>query len=176
MPSVCIFPLVILSRPNRHPQCHIFPLFAGESLLLALGEYGEARVIYEDVLDKNPKSSAAANNLAFYYAEHEPTEKNLSKAEKLIGPLLEKFKDNPDVVDTAAWIYYRKSDFETARDLLLGVEEKIGSRPIVNYHLGMIYLSLGNQAEARQHLQLATQGQEQYSGRKEAEKTLKTLS
>ena len=43
--------------------------------------------IYEAVLAQNPDTPAAANNLAFYYAEHDPTPENLEKAEKLLASI-----------------------------------------------------------------------------------------
>ncbi|MBW2602501.1 MAG: tetratricopeptide repeat protein [Deltaproteobacteria bacterium] len=142
------------------------------TLLEKKGEFSKAKRLYEEVLEKNPKSSAAANNLAFFYAEHEPTKENLARAERLVGPLLEKHKDNPDIVDTAAWIYYRKEDFERARDLLAGVSDMTGKRSIISYHLGMVYLALGNEVEGRKHLEEAMKGEEQFPGRSEAEKKL----
>ncbi|MBW2109214.1 MAG: tetratricopeptide repeat protein [Deltaproteobacteria bacterium] len=156
------------------------PENAAVSMLLATllerrGDAVEAKQIYEDVLDKHPGSSAAANNLAFYYAEHEPTKENLARAQELIGPLATRFKDNADVVDTAAWVAYRKGDLEKARDLLEAVSDKSESRPIIKYHLGMIYLGLGEKDRARAALQDATQDAEDYPGRGEAEKALAAL-
>ena len=145
-------------------------------LLEQKGEYEQAIGIYAQVLKKNPNSSTAANNLAFYYAEHDPTTENLGKAEKLISPLLEKFKDNPYVVDTAAWIYYRKGDFEMAKGMLLGVEEKAQNGAIFNYHLGMICLRLGEKDKAKQYLNLAINSDQPFPGRTEAETLYSSLS
>ncbi|MBU4186444.1 MAG: tetratricopeptide repeat protein [Proteobacteria bacterium] len=143
------------------------------ALLEQKGEYDKAKTIYEEVLDKNPNASVAANNLAFYYAEHEPTKENLARAEELISPLVEKFKDNLEVADTAAWICYRKGDLEKARDLLLGVEEKLGDRPTVSYHMGMIYLGLGEKGRAKEYLQMALKSKEGFPNRKDAERAVK---
>ncbi len=144
-------------------------------LLEQKGEHGKAKAIYEEVLDKNPNASAATNNLAFYYAEYDPTKNNLARAEKLISPLVKKFKDNIEVMDTAAWIYYRQGHLARARDLLVGVEEKLENRPIISYHLGMICLGLGQKAQAREYLKMAIKNKESFSGRQEAEKVLKEL-
>jgi tetratricopeptide (TPR) repeat protein len=139
------------------------------------GDYGKAKDIYEEVLNRNPKSAVAANNLAFYYAEHEPTKEGLAKAEKLILPVLERHKDVPNVVDTVAWIYYRKGEFERARALLMEVEDKGKNVPEINYHLGMINLKLGEKQKAKSYLKLATDSDRNFSGKEEAQRTLKEL-
>jgi tetratricopeptide (TPR) repeat protein len=136
------------------------------------GEYKKAKIIYEEVLDKNPDSAIAANNLAFYYTEHEPTEENLARAEKLIRPLVQKYKDVAQLLDTEAWIYYRKGDYEKARDILLGVVEKVRDIPVANYHLGMILLHLGEKEKAREYLQLAVNSKEPFPGKEEAKNAL----
>jgi tetratricopeptide (TPR) repeat protein len=146
------------------------------SLLERKGEPAKAKVIYEDVLKKNPNAAAAANNLAFYYAEYEPTKDNIAKAEKLMAPLLEKYGNVPHVVDTGAWVYYRKGDYEKAKSLILSNYESASRFPAVQYHLGMTYLRLGDKDKAKNHLQIALQSKEQFPGRVEAEKELKALS
>jgi len=146
------------------------------SLLERKGEPARAKAIYEDVLKKNPNAAAAANNLAFYYAEYEPTADNIAKAEKLIAPLLEKHGNVPHVTDTAAWVYYRKGNYERAKSLILSNYETASRFPAVQYHLGMIYLRLGDNEKARNHLKLALQGKDQFPGRVEAEKELAALA
>jgi len=139
------------------------------------GEYKKAKGIYEEVLAKDPGVPMAANNLAFYYAEYEPTKETLAKAEKLVAPLLEKFKNVPSLVDTGAWVYYRKGEYKKAKDLLLGIDEKARNIPVINYHMGMIYLGLGEKDKAKSHLQLALKDRENFPGRQEAEKEMKKL-
>ncbi len=140
------------------------------------GDYTKAIDVYEYVLNKNPKFEDAANNLAFSYAEYEPSEENLAKAEELITPLLAKYRNNPHILDTGAWIFYRKGDFERARDLLLDVKEKVESVPIICYHLGMIYLKFRDKFRAKKFLELSLSGKQKFSGKEEAEKILAELS
>ena len=88
------------------------------------GEPAKAKVIYEEILDKKPDDPVAANNLAFYYAEHEPTEENLDKADNLINNLETKHKESPQVLDTVAWIQYRRGNYEKAKETLSGFEDE----------------------------------------------------
>ena len=145
------------------------------TLLDQQGKHGQAREIYEEVLEKKPDLLVAANNLAFYYAEYDATEENLAKAERLMSPLIQKHKDAPNLADTAAWVYFRQGKFERARDLLLEVEEKARATPVISFHLGMIYYGLGEDDGARKYLQHALESEEAFMGREEAEKTLKEL-
>jgi predicted Zn-dependent protease len=132
----------------------------------------EAKRIYEDVLARRPDSAVAVNNLAYYYAEYEPTKENLTKAAGMIEPLLEKHKDVPTLVDTAAWVYFRQGKLPQARDLLLGLGERVRETPVMAYHLGMIYRGLGESENAKQHLQWSLKQGDAFDGRKAAEQTL----
>jgi tetratricopeptide (TPR) repeat protein len=145
------------------------------TLLEQAGDSKQAKGIYEQVLEKNPDISAAANNLAFYYAQYEPTTENLLKAKRLVGPLMTRFKDNPNVVDTAAWIEYRQGNLEKARDLFSGVEAEGKKIPVISYHMGMLYFRLGDTGKARSFLQAAVKGPDKFPGREEAEKTLREI-
>ncbi len=79
------------------------------------------------------------------------------------------------MIDTAAWIYYRKGEFKKARGLLLSIEENIRNVPVLNYHLGMISFRLGEKTEARQYLRLAIDSKQPFPGRDEAERMLGEL-
>jgi len=140
------------------------------------GEYKKAQGIYEEVLAGNPDSPIAANNLAFSLIQHEPTKENFLKAEKIISPLLEKYKSSPSLVDTGAWVYYHKGDYVKARDLLLCIDEKARNVPAMQYHLGMIYLKLNDKEKAKDYLQLSLKNGEKFPGREEAEQEIKKLS
>jgi len=134
------------------------------------GELSKAVGMYEHVLTGRPDAPVAGNNLAFYYVEHEPTEEGLSRAEAIIRPLLLKYKDSPQIVDTWAWLCYRKGEFEKGKDLLLGMDEKARQVPVVNYHLGMIYSGLGEREQAKKYLKLALNSGSAFPGKEAAEK------
>ncbi|OPX18875.1 MAG: hypothetical protein BZ151_12260 [Desulfobacca sp. 4484_104] len=139
------------------------------------GNHKQAAVYYREVLAKKPDAFLAANNLAFYYAEFEPSDENLAQAKKLIDPLLEKYPQEVTLVDTGAWVYYRLGDFMRARDLLLRVADQLDKLPIARYHLGMACLKTGDRSAAKKYLQLALEGKDSYPGRELAKKELKKL-
>ena len=139
------------------------------------GEHKRAVAIYEEVLAKEPDSPLAANNLAYYYAEYEPTKENLEKAEKIVAPLLEKYKNDPAIMDTVAWVYYRKGDYKKALDAMAGIEDKIKDAPTISYHMGMIHLGLGDTDTAKKYLKSAVESGERFPGYDDAEKALLQL-
>ncbi|MBW1723228.1 MAG: tetratricopeptide repeat protein [Deltaproteobacteria bacterium] len=140
-----------------------------------MGKHKEAKDLYETVLDKKPDSMVAANNIAFYYAEYAPTKENLSKAERLIIPFLEKHPDTGNLLDTVAWVYYRQGKYEKARDLMARIPEREAGIPIFNYHLGMINLKMGKQERAGEYLSRALNGAGDFPGKEEARKALLAL-
>jgi tetratricopeptide (TPR) repeat protein len=80
------------------------------------------------------------------------------------------------VLDTGAWIYYRKGDYEKARDLLITASSKGKEIPEVNYHLGMVYLQFGEREKAREYLSLAVNSKAGFSGLDKAKKALSELN
>ena len=55
------------------------------------------------------------------------------------------------------------------------IEEKARNVPTIHYHLGMVYLGLGEKGKANNYLQMAVKSKEDFQGKKEAEKILKEL-
>jgi len=159
---------------KRDPDNLVASMLAA-TLLEQKGNADEASAIYREVLKRNPNVPAAANNLAFYYAEHAPTTPNLQEAKRLVGPLLQKYGENPNLVDTVAWIEYRQGNLSKAKDLLLGLSEKDRRTPIIAYHMGMVQLGLGEKTDAAKSLKMAANSPERFPGKGEAEKTLKEM-
>jgi len=79
------------------------------------------------------------------------------------------------VVDTGAWIYFRKGEFEKARNLLVAAEDTAREAPIIQYHRGMMHLKLGEKEKARAYLSAALNSKADFDGRNEAEKALGEL-
>jgi len=65
----------------------------------------EAKKRYSEILQKNPRASVAANNLAWLFAE-EGT--NLDEALKLAKIAVEVSPERAEMHDTLGWVYYRK--------------------------------------------------------------------
>lgn len=133
----------------------------------------EATVIYESLLKQSPKSEVIANNLALILAESEDPEKR-----KRALQLIELFKtpDNPVLLDTAGWVYYKNGDYDKA---VATLEKAVGKQPNlgeIQYHLGMAYFQKKQVVEARKHLELAVESKQDFPGIEEAKSTLAKLS
>jgi tetratricopeptide (TPR) repeat protein len=133
------------------------------------GKPQKANEYYEKALKINPKFATAANNLAWNYVEHG---KNIDAALALAQTAKEQMPDNPQVMDTLGWIYYKKKAYLQAIDQLRGSAEKMTDNPVVRYHLGMAYYKYGNTRLAEKELQQALQLSRDFPGAQEAQEAL----
>jgi tetratricopeptide (TPR) repeat protein len=100
-------------------------------------------VSYRKVLSIDPSNLIALNNLAYVLAADNPDE-----ALPFAQHAAEMAPDNPTVQDTLGWIYYRKGLYSMAVRYLKTAVDK-DATPQRQFHLGMSYLKVGNQAEGQ---------------------------
>ena len=81
-----------------------------------LKEYDQACQAYEKVLDVDPKSLGALNNLACLYCDHLD---NLEKAFQRAAKGRELYPHDPNIADTLGWILCKRHDYPRALALLL---------------------------------------------------------
>jgi len=143
-------------------------------LLERSGKYENAVHIYEDILERQPANHIAANNLAMILVDNLPSEENTAKALKVTAHL-DSAKE-PVLMDTRGWVHYRAGNYEQARVILeaaLLVPEK--ANPIYRYHLGMVYIQLGETEKAKEQLEASLKGEANYPGKEEAAAALAGL-
>ena len=78
-------------------------------------------------------------------------------------------------MDTIGWVYYRMGDFSKAQSL---IEQALAGAPdsaILNYHMGMTLYKTDQIEQAREKLEKALVGDDEFNGREEAEKTLSRI-
>ena len=136
------------------------------------GDIPRARDAYEKVLAIEPRAAAAANNLAWIYSEHGGDK---DKALQLAQMAKEVAPDDPRVSDTLGWILYKRGIYQNALTHLRDSAAKLPDNPQVQYHLGMVYAQLGDQANARKALNVAIGSTADFQGKDEARKTLAAL-
>ncbi|MGH7928230.1 MAG: tetratricopeptide repeat protein, partial [Candidatus Binatia bacterium] len=133
-------------------------------------QYAKANQYYERALKINPNFVAAANNLAWNYAEHGG---NLDLALPLAQKAREIDPDSPHILDTLGWIYYKSGLFDNAVVLLEDSSEKLNNGDaVVLYHLGMAYHRDGRNAQARDTFDRALKLNKDFPGAEEARKLL----
>ena len=135
-------------------------------------EYEKARERYEHILKGNPHFAPAANNLAWLMAEQGD---NLDVALAHAQRAREQRPEDPNVADTLGWIYYKKSTYLLAVNLLKEAADKLSNEPLVHYHLGMTQAKNGNGAEAKHSLQKALKLSLNFHGADEAKKMIEGL-
>ncbi len=149
------------------------------SMLLATefeqsGRYDDAMKVYEGLLKTSPKYEPAINNLAALLLDQRTDKASHARALQLAEGL-EK-AENPAMLDTLGWAYYRAGKYPEAVSVLERVVAKAGQFPVFRYHLGMAYLRAGNTVGAKQELQKAVDKvQGDYPGLAEARTTLAKL-
>jgi Flp pilus assembly protein TadD len=150
------------------------PKQAGPHMMIGIiYETGEqfdmAEKHYREALNLNPRFAFAANNLAYILATKS---ENLQEAMEYANLAKELLPDDPNVMDTLGWIYYRQGLFDFALEELRGASEKLQDNPIVHYHLGMAYYKKGQLENARQALEKAFSLSEDFEGSQEAREIL----
>ena len=114
-----------------------------------LKDYDKAKANYEKALRINPKLAAAANNLAWLYADKG---ENMDTALTLAQTAREQMPQDPNVADTLGWVYYKRNTYLKAISYLKEAAEKSPNNPIVQYHLGMAYHKNGDKEAAKKNL------------------------
>jgi tetratricopeptide (TPR) repeat protein len=88
-----------------------FLMLKGESLY-KLGKVQEAFEVFDESVMLDPDNHIALNNYAYYLSI---TGKDLDKAEKMSGKVIERFPDNSTYLDTYAWVLFKKGEYKLAR-------------------------------------------------------------
>jgi tetratricopeptide (TPR) repeat protein len=127
---------------------------------------------YRKALEANPNFAPAANNLAFQLAEKGA---DLNEALSLAQKAKEKFPEDPSLMDTLGWVYYKKGLYDSAIVELSDALEKLPDNPDVNYHLGMAYYKKGEVENARATLRKALEEKPNYEKADEVKALLTEL-
>ncbi len=129
------------------------PADAGGWMVLA-GQYDKtndktgAIDAYEKAIALEANHVVALNNLANHLLEAG----NVDRAYDLAKRAREAAPNHPHVGDTFGWIMYSKGEYASSLPILQDSAKKLPDSPAVEYHLGMNYYMLGDEAAARRHL------------------------
>jgi tetratricopeptide (TPR) repeat protein len=116
-------------------------------------DWDKAIAIYDSLVVADDGNDLAANNLAALLLDQRTDADSYARALELAM----RFEDSeqPALVDTLGWAYYRNGDFANAVRYLELAVNKAGEVPQLRYHLGMAYLANRNSLRAREELQKA---------------------
>ena len=115
------------------------------------------------------------NNLASLLSDHSSSKKDLEKALNLALNAQKTRPEDPSILDTLGWIYYRQNDANKALEFIKRAKEKAPNIAVIDYHMGMVLYSLGKKDEARVYLKKASEVKENFFGKDDAKKTLEKI-
>ncbi|MGM0620048.1 MAG: tetratricopeptide repeat protein, partial [Bacteroidota bacterium] len=129
-----------------------FLMLKGEALY-KMGDIQEAFDIFDESVELDPDNHIALNNFAYYLSL---AEKNLDKAERMSGKVIEHFPDNPTYLDTHAWVLFKKGDFSLAKFYMKSALDNGGEEnPTLLEHYGDILIKMEETDEALKYWQKA---------------------
>lgn len=114
-------------------------LWAKASLAESDGDIDTAIEIYEKLYEQNSSSIVVANNLASLLSTYR-TDEDSQKRAWTIGRRLRDY-DIPALQDTYGWILHKQGGSTEALPILESAAEGLPMDPIVQYHLGQVYLA-----------------------------------
>ncbi|MBD5225687.1 MAG: tetratricopeptide repeat protein [Bacteroidales bacterium] len=111
------------------------------------GAIDSAFVYYDRALEENPDNLLALNNCAYFMAEEGI---DLDKAEKMSAICVRQQPDNDTALDTYAWIFFKKKEYNNAKDFIDRAIELEGDDPQADvlHHAGDIYYMNGDHQKA----------------------------
>ena len=84
----------------------------------------------------------------------------------------EKLPEDPNVMDTLGWVYFKKGLYDNAISEFTDSLEKMPDNAIVNFHLGMAFYKKGDRDKAKSQLEKALSLNQNFDGSEEAKKVL----
>ena len=128
-------------------------LWIRASLLEADQDIDGAIEIYESLYESTSGAPVVANNLASLLATYRDDEESLERAYVVARRL--RGTEVPQFQDTIGWILFRRGDHGEALPYLESAAAALENDPIVQYHLGMAQLALGETTNGTEQLEKA---------------------
>lgn len=134
----------IVENPKLKGQ---FLMLKGESKY-KLNQVEEAFKLFDESVALDPENYIALNNYAYYLSL---SGKNLDKAERMSGKVVERFPDNSTYLDTHAWVLFKKGEYKLAKFYMEAAIKNGGhENPTLLEHYGDILFMLKKLDEAKQ--------------------------
>ena len=143
---------VIRTGLREQPDSPVLHLLLASTFELKQ-DYDAAIVEYELVLERDPWSLVAINNLASLLADNKTDKASLERAQSLAASLRK--SPVPQFKDTLGWVSYRNGDYKDAVSLLEEAAAALPDRALIHYHLGMTYIATGQLTKASEQLNTA---------------------
>lgn len=124
-----------------------------------LGRYKEMEKQVRLILSKNPNHAVACNLLGFSLANRNI---RLEEAQELVTKAVAMAPKDRAYIDSLAWVYYQQGKYSQALELLQSIDANfIAENDDVAYHIGAVYMKLGETEKALPYLQQAARSDKQ---------------
>ncbi len=154
-------------QPGAALGAHLAMLYDRE------GRTPDAIRVYEDTLAKFRNHPLLLNNLAYLYAEHSSDPGQLEKASRMAAQALTAAPENPNFLDTAAWVAFKRGNLDMAWDQIQRAVALVPDAPAHNLHAAMVAHARGDHAAAKEYLKKALEQDADQDSREQAEKLRK---
>lgn len=116
-----------------------------------LDKFDEAFQLFDKAIHLDPENLIAQNNYAYYLSL---IGKDLDKAERMSGKVIERFPDNSTYLDTHAWVLFKRQKYELAKFYIeSAISNGGGKNPTLLEHYGDILYMLERLEEAKDNWQ-----------------------
>lgn len=109
-------------------------------------QYGDVENSLKQLLSIDPKNAEALNFLGYIYAEQGI---KLDEAETLIRRALEQKSDDGYYLDSLAWVYFQRGEYDQAIATQKQAIDQIGNDPVMYEHMGDMLWKRGRKDDAR---------------------------
>lgn len=153
-----------------------FLVFRLGQALQERGDYEASLAAYDEVVKSHPDSEAVINNLAMLLVNHRKDDPaSINRAAELV----KRFEGSGEwvLLDTLGWVQFRSKSYAQALATLEKAAKQVSPvPPELQYHLGMVYASLGQADKAKAMLEAALSSKGAFPGIDEARATLDGLA
>jgi tetratricopeptide (TPR) repeat protein len=119
------------------------------------GRYDDAIRVYRELLKEADQSAVLLNNLAYLYAEHATDKNTLAEASKLSAQALAQEPENPNILDTAAWLAYKQGELDAAWKNIQDALARAPQAGVHTLHAAIILHARGEREQALEVLNKA---------------------
>ena len=145
------------------------------TVALYLNDYATAEKMFEELLLANPLETQNANGLALALCEQDSSEK-LQRALAYAIENVQKDQNNSEYLGTLGWVLYKANQIEQAANALKQSAASGQINAATAYYFARVAVKTGNIDEAKQLLNAAVKGGNQFAKRRDAVQLLNELS
>lgn len=100
---------------------------------------------------------------------------NTMQASQWISEAVDLNPSDPEILDTYGWVLAHEGKYQESLEMLRRAFSRQATNPKLRFHLGYTLLQMGNEKEAKEHLEIAAGTDKEFNGKAQAAKLLESL-